>query len=576
MSPTKIAWRLAVSGKYPHNRSVSPHFVRGLATLTGGSIAGASLNNLANALPGTTAVSSAAPTAVGTPATFPTAVGAPANFPTSVATPATFPTLLPTPLQLYNHRVKSGELRSDEYQRGILSDMDQLYSQLQHYHPPTLAKPGDSSASSNPLTSFISSWFRSTRVYSPHNIADDSDTLVPRGIYLFGDVGCGKTMLMDLFYQTIPPHLTKKRLHFHRFMQQLHKRTHQLKQEHADHDIDVMPILAWELAQEATVLCFDEFQVTDVADAMLLRRLLDLVLRSDHGLVLFTTSNRAPDDLYINGIQRESFLPCIEEIKTRTHVVNLNSPTDYRRVPRPVCPVYYSPKFDVSYNAKDSLKQRKHHVDTWYTYFSQGHQIEYRVPIRIWGRELTVPKCSPPYVARFSFQQLCGMPYAAGDYLALASDFESIIVTDIPYLSVDSRDEVRRFITFLDAVYDNHSRLAVTAAAPFEDIFVEPGDIGEDGFTLSEQGKAKLEASKNSATSSVDDDPLVKDHGFDKNIAEKANLFAKLDEERFAFARALSRLKQMSTQAWVDSVTPKEHSHDMASRMPREEQTHAD
>ena len=470
-----------------------------------------------------------------------------------------------TPLQLYNQRVEQGVLKDDPHQRRILKSMEFLFEQLKEYHPPNVLKPCLQSAQSHTsISSFIKSLFGASVPFNDYNSS------VPHGIYLYGDVGCGKTMLMDLFYQTIPPHLSKKRLHFHQFMQKLHKRSHELKTVHGEHqNFDVMPTLAYELSKQATVLCFDEFQVTDVADAMLLRRLIDLSLRSDHGLVLFATSNRAPDDLYINGIQRESFIPCIEEIKSKTNVIHLDSPTDYRRIPRPLCSVYFSPRKGATYHSKECRKQRKHHIDSWYSYFSQGHRMEYRVPIRLWGRELMVPKCSPPYVAGFSFKQLCGKNYAAGDYLALASQFESIIVTDIPYLSIDSRDEVRRFITFLDAVYDNHCRLAVTAAAPFSEIFVEPEDINpDDGFELSEKGRKKLEESRkldeslsnsNSSRNEQSEiyDPLVKEHGFDKSIARQANLFAELDEERFAFARALSRLKQMRSLAWVENVSAK-------------------
>ncbi|QPG76374.1 hypothetical protein FOA43_003762 [Brettanomyces nanus] len=471
-----------------------------------------------------------------------------------------------TPLELYNERVHVNQLKDDEYQRQILTSMQSLFHQLQHYHPPEVAKPNsmtpNGAYNGNTFINYFASWFRSRRASTGYQPDSSEASRIPHGIYLYGDVGCGKTMLMDLFYSTIPPHLSKKRLHFHQFMQKLHKRSHELKLAYGGvhQEVDVMPILAWELSKEATVLCFDEFQVTDVADAMLLRRLIDLALREDHGLVLFTTSNRAPGELYINGIQRESFVPCIERIKYKTRVIHMKSPTDYRKIPSPVCSVYFSPRCDVAYNSKESLKQRKFHSDSWYSFFSQGHKMEYRVPIRIWGRELVVPKCSPPYVARFSFKELCGRPYAAGDYLALASQFESIIVTDIPYLSIDSRDEVKRLITFLDAVYDSHSRIAVTAAAPFDDIFVEPEDIGEDAYTLSNVGIAKRAArlaakgGLHTSLSSSDDDPLVKTHGFDKGIADKANLFAKLDEERFAFTRALSRLKQMSTKAWVESI----------------------
>lgn len=153
-------------------------------------------------------------------------------------------------------------------------------------------------------------------------------------------------------------------------------------------------------------------------------------------------------------------------------------------------------------------------------------------------------------MAQFTFKELCGNALAAGDYLTLANSFESIIVTDIPYLTINMRDEVRRFITFLDAVYDHHTRIAVTAAAPFSDIFVEPENLGDNLYELSNKTDEEIDYK-------LENDALVTKHGFDKNIARKAFMFAHLDEERFAFARALSRLTQMGTQHWIDEVKPK-------------------
>ncbi|ODV84701.1 hypothetical protein CANARDRAFT_8280 [[Candida] arabinofermentans NRRL YB-2248] len=456
-------------------------------------------------------------------------------------------TTIHSPLQKYNAQVEAGRLRDDQYQRGILASMEGLHAQLLEYKPPKVQEPDiNDLVPQTGLFKSFGSFFGKSKQRSEELKYQDTNA-IPHGIYLYGDVGCGKTMLMDLFYDTIPPHLTKRRLHFHQFMQNLHKRSHQLKAKHGGkQDIDVIPMLAWELAQNSTILCFDEFQVTDVADAMLLRRLINLVLRPDHGLILFATSNRAPDDLYINGIQRESFIPCIQLIKKVTNVIYLNSPTDYRKIPRPMSSVYYTPPPGIRFDSPASRSQQKQHIANWYSYFSQGHERELNVPLKIWGREFVVPICSPPYVAQFTFDELCGQPLAAGDYLTLATSFKAIIVTDIPYMSTNIRDKVRRFITFLDAVYDNHGKIAVTAAAPFNDIFVEPEDIGEDYYTLKS-------GADNGIEDSYENDDLVMNHGFDAKIAKKAAMFGTLDEERFAFARALSRLSHMSTQDWVDA-----------------------
>lgn len=453
-----------------------------------------------------------------------------------------------TPIQRYDQQVSEGRLRDDPYQRKIFSSLTVLHERLEDYEPPVVTTPSIDSLKPKiglrgVLLSFFSS--RDKQLSKALEVADNPI----KGIYLYGDVGCGKTMLMDLFYLTIPEHLPKKRLHFHQFMQHLHRRLHQLKVEHDHMDLDVIPLLASEIAQDSTVLCFDEFQVTDVADAMLLRRLMLMLLSPQYGVILFATLNRAPDDLYMNGIQRVSFIPCIQLIKKQTRVIYLNSPTDYRKVPKPVSSVYYHPKPGVKWTSKTNAAKCRAHVEQWYEYFNA--QNENKEPesliLKVWGRDLAVPRCSMPYVAQFSFHDLCGSPLAAGDYLTLAHLFQLFVITDIPYLSIDVRDQVRRFITFLDAVYDAHGRIAVTAAATFKDLFVEPEDLQQGNYQLYKKQHDQ------GAEETFEDDELVTKHGFDKSIAKKASMFAN-DEEKFAFARALSRLLQMSTTDWIESV----------------------
>ncbi|KAK9324749.1 AFG1-like ATPase-domain-containing protein [Lipomyces orientalis] len=422
-----------------------------------------------------------------------------------------------TPLEQYEYLVSIGQIRDDSFQRGIVSLLVSLHQAVKNYHPAPIEYPNIDDL--KPKRGVLGFWSRN-KFHLQRKVSLDD---IPKGIYLYGDVGCGKTMLMDMFYSTIPTTvLSKRRIHFHAFMQDVHKRAHALKVQHGS-DFDAIPMLAAALADDARVLCFDEFQVVDVADAMLLRRLFEALIY--HGVIFVITSNRAPDDLYKNGIQRQSFIPCIELIKERLHVICLDSPTDYRRIERPLKNVYHSP-----------LDARaKEHANTWFNYFANPRDPPHAATHSIWGRELHVPKASGT-VAQFTFEQLCGQPMSAADYLELARNYHAFVITDIPTLTLSNKDRARRFITFLDAVYESHGKLVATSAVPFSEILL---DDSHTSGTQKEMDQNMLD--------------MVGEMGLTNESLKSLNLFTG-DEEVFAFARALSRLQQMSSAQWVDAA----------------------
>ncbi|KAI0970276.1 AFG1-like ATPase [Xylaria arbuscula] len=431
------------------------------------------------------------------------------------------------PIQEYDRRVAAGRLREDQHQRGIIQSLQHLHDELVHYTARPVVHP---TLDSLKPTKSLFGWFGSKPGSSP--IKDIPDDL-PRGLYLYGDVGCGKTMLMDLFYETLPRAVkSRTRIHFHNFMQDVHKRLHRMKMEHGN-DIDAVPFVAADIAEQANVLCFDEFQCTDVADAMILRRLLESLM--SHGVVLVTTSNRHPDELYKNGIQRASFIPAIELLKARLHVINLDSPTDYRKIPRPPSGVYHTPL--------DS--HAASHVEKWLRFLGDPEDPEpHPETQKVWGREIYVPRVSGR-CAWFTFQELIGRATGAADYIELMRSYDAFIISDIPGMTFRERDLARRFITFIDAVYESHAKLVLTTAVPLTQLFVSPEELKQslkgDKSVENEDGESASHAMQH----------LMED--MDSNIEklEESNLFSG-DEERFAFVRALSRLSEMASKEWVE------------------------
>lgn len=275
----------------------------------------------------------------------------------------------------------------------------------------------------------------------------------PRGLYLVGGVGRGKSMLMDLFFAASPV-AAKRRVHFHAFMLEAHARMHKWRQKNLQDREGKDPIapLARKIAEESRLLCFDEFQVTNIADAMILGRLFEQLFAL--GVVVVATSNTAPDDLYRNGLQRERFLPFIELIKRRLDVVRLDGDRDYRRDRILTMPIYHTPLGPAAASALDAAFFKL-------TDDEPGQRVE----IAVQGRTLIVPHAARG-VARMSFADLCSKPLGAADYLALAGSFPTVVIDDIPLLDADRRNEARRFITLIDALYEHRTKLICAAAAP--------------------------------------------------------------------------------------------------------------
>jgi cell division protein ZapE len=272
----------------------------------------------------------------------------------------------------------------------------------------------------------------------------------PRGVYLHGPVGRGKSMMMDMFYDSIPLGIKKRRVHFHQFMIEVHDYIHSRQSDGVLEDMDAaLPSLALVISNRSRVLCFDEFHVTDVADAMLLSRLFTAMF--DQGISVVITTNWAPDDLYKDGLQRERFLPFIKLVKERMEIVEVISPTDYRARKLKEMSVYFSPLNAASAKRAEDLFENL-------TGGEEGSQDL----VSIKGRTIQVPIAAKG-VARFSFSQLCERPLGAEDYLAIAKRYHTVFLENIPVLGYDRRNEAKRLMTLVDVLYDNHRNLVITA-----------------------------------------------------------------------------------------------------------------
>ncbi len=283
-----------------------------------------------------------------------------------------------------------------------------------------------------------------------------------KSLYIYGNVGRGKSMLMDLFFAGVPEHhkhIKKRRVHFHAFMQEVHSRIHKLRQEKAD---DPVAVLASEIAKETQLLCFDELQATDVADATLLYRLFEGLFVC--GVCVVSTSNRPPAALYTGGVQAERFIEFIRLIEEKMTVAALSSPDDYRYQQGRNQMEYYC--YPLGYDADDFVAKTLKKLGVKENYHTET--------LIVHGRQIAF-KAYNKKIGYFTFNELCAEMLGAADYLALARRLDVVIITNIPKLKLEQRNEAKRFVTLIDTLYEHKVRLICTAEVTVEEVY-EEGD----------------------------------------------------------------------------------------------------
>ncbi len=339
--------------------------------------------------------------------------------------------------ELYKSRIAQGQFHHDPAQEAALPELERIRAAVEAAAP---VKKG---------------WFGRSKAPVPVH-----------GLYMWGGVGRGKSMLMDLFVESLT--VPVRRVHFHAFMQEIHEGMHKARNDGVQ---DALAPVAAAVVDSVRVLAFDEMQVTDITDAMIVGRLFEALFAA--GVVVVTTSNRVPDELYKNGLNRQLFLPFIDLLKERMVVHELASPRDYRQDRLSGSPVYFTPLG----------AQARAQMDAIWTDLTGGREAAPLV-LKIKGRELRLPAYRNG-VARASFHDLCGAMLGPGDYLALAAEVRVLLLEGIPTLGRSNFNEAKRFVTLIDALYEAHVRLVASAAAEPEMLYLEGEGVFEFERTAS-------------------------------------------------------------------------------------------
>ncbi len=338
------------------------------------------------------------------------------------------------PLPLYRARLAGGEILPDPAQALAVERLQDLWRRLATYEPPT---------SGNGHHFLARLW--------PRRSAEDM--VAPNGLYLVGEVGRGKSMLMDLFFSSVPL-ARKRRVHFDRFMQDVHARLHAAAALHQD----PIPPLADALLAEAVLLCFDELEINDVADALLLGRLFEALFA--RGVIMVATSNTFPDDLFKDRPGRDAFLPFIAVLKRHLDLLVIEGVRDWRRERLARMSIWNVP----------ADRRARGVLDAAFAELADAQPA--RRILEVMGRRLVVRQAAGG-VARFSFSELCEQPLGPGDYLALAVHFPTVLLDEVPGLDAEHFDAARRFITLIDILYDHRVKLVASAAAQPDALYPE-------------------------------------------------------------------------------------------------------
>ena len=464
----------------------------------------------------------------------------------------------------YELKVDAGEVRRDDAQVALAAKFDALHESLASL-PPVPVRTDDptesSCTSSSPL--LLARSLASAQSFLRKKFHLWSFGPPPRGMYIHGPVGVGKSFLMDLFYAsvTVPDddsccnndshshkHLkiTKRRVHFHEFMLDVHHRIFAYKQKHPRGD--AIPIIAQQLAQEAQLLCFDEFQVTDIADAMILKRLF-LLLLLDWNVVVVATSNRPPDDLYEGGINRSLFLPFINILKHTSDIISMeDSRKDYRLETRAGGQSYFWSNKDVhgDNNINNNMQAQLEEI---FGGTASGTEAEI-IPV-LFGRTVQVARLNDR-CAWFDFSELCYQPLGAADYISLCCRFPVLIIDCVPQLDANHLNEARRFVTLIDACYESRTRLVLAAQVPLDELFVDfeaqvESIDGDEELFVSEKGGS----SSSFATTMIrTKEGEYLEWSATGRIGVSLAQLSAANDLAFSFRRAASRLVEMGGKEW--------------------------